>query len=203
MTCVPSRQDGDMEWWYMFERQRLHQEKGPKIISGNYQYFGGNLDYRSHHGSISFAFLDEDGSCFQRLVRNPPFLFGNRTTKVRKYISRPVLLECSHCHRLGHTTQRCSLPKTRLVCPICGQNHKEEEHTAKCPNVANHIGTACSCPPVCINCNRAKKSHQAKGHRASSPSCPLRSNYRSASPPARASSGGTSASQSAARIDDL
>jgi len=192
-----------MEWWYMFERQRLHQEKGPKIISGNYQYFGGNLDYRSHHGSISFAFLDEDGSCFQRLVRNPPFLFGNRTTKVRKYISRPVLLECSHCHRLGHTTQRCSLPKTRLVCPICGQNHKEEEHTAKCPNVANHIGTACSCPPVCINCNRAKKSHQAKGHRASSPSCPLRSNYRSASPPARASSGGTSASQSAARIDDL
>jgi len=131
----------------------------------------------AHHGSISFAFLDKDGSCFQRLVRNPLFLFGNRTTKVCKYISCPVLLECSHCHWLGHTTQHCSLPKTHLVCPICGQNHKEEEHTVKCPNVANHIGTACSCPPVCINCIRAKKSHQAKGHQASSPSCPLHSNY--------------------------
>jgi len=80
----------------------------------------------AHHGSISFAFLDKDGSKLQRLIRNPPFLFGNRTTKVRKYISRPLLLECMHCHRLGHLAQRCSVPSTRLVCPICRQNHKEE-----------------------------------------------------------------------------
>jgi len=48
----------------------------------------------AHHGSISFAFLDEDGSKLQRLIQNPPFLFGNRTTKVHKYISHPLLLEC-------------------------------------------------------------------------------------------------------------
>ena len=157
----------------------------------------------AQHGSISFAFLDKDGSKLQRLIRNPPFLFGNRTTKVRKYISHPLLLECLHCHRLGHLAQRCSVPSTRLVCPICGQNHKEEDHTAKCPNVAKHVGMACSCPPVCINCIRAKKSAQAKGHRAASLSCPLRSNFRSVSPPARISSGDAGANPHAAQIVDL
>jgi len=157
----------------------------------------------AHHGSISFAFLDEDGLKLQRLIRNPPFLFGNRTTKVRKYISCPLLLECMHCHRLGHLAQRCSVPSTCLVCPICGQNHKEEDHTAKCPNVAQHVGTACSCPPVCINCIWAKKSAQAKGHHAASLSCPLRSNFCSISPPARISSGDAGANSSAAQVDDL
>ena len=155
----------------------------------------------ARHGSISFAFLDEDGTKLQRILRNPPYMFGNRTTKPRKYISRPALSECTRCLKLGHTVQRCSAHPSAIVCPICGSGHKEEEHAAKCPNVAKHIGVDCTCAPVCINCIRAKKP-SAKGHRAVDASCPLRANFRSVYPQARTSSGGASASPAAARIDD-
>jgi len=33
------------------------------------------------HGSISVAFLDPDGLHLKDIMRNPPFLFGNRTTR--------------------------------------------------------------------------------------------------------------------------
>jgi len=41
----------------------------------------------SCHGSISFAFLDEDGLRTQSMIHNPPYMFGNRTSKVHKYVS--------------------------------------------------------------------------------------------------------------------
>jgi len=156
----------------------------------------------SCHGSISFAFLDEDGSRLQRMIRNPPYMFSNRTSKVRKYISHPLLSECMRCLRLGHTEKRCCSPPSAIVCPICGNGHKEEEHAAKCPNVAKHVGVACTCPPVCINCVCARKP-TAKGHRAASASCPLQSAFRSIPPHARVSSRDASASMTAAHTDNL
>ena len=155
----------------------------------------------SCHSSISFAFLDKDGLRTQSMIHNPPYMFGNRTLKVRKYVSRPLLSECLRCLRLGHTAQRCCSSPSVIICPICGNSHKEDEHDAKCPNVSKHVGVSCSCPPVCINCVRAKKP-TAKGHLASSAACLLWALFRSSSPPARASSGGTSAPTSAACIDD-
>jgi len=127
----------------------------------------------SCHGSILFAFLDEDGSRTQSMIHNPPYMFGNRTLKVCKYVSRPLLSECLCCLHLGHTAQRCHSSPSVIICPICGNSHKEDEHDAKCPNVSKHVGVSCSCPPICINCVHTKKP-TTKGHLALSAACPLR-----------------------------
>ena len=82
----------------------------------------------SRHSSILVAFLDEDGSRFQRIVRNPPYLFGNRSMKPHKYVSRPFLTKCSCCLQLGHTASQCRSPPSVIVCPICHGGRREEEH---------------------------------------------------------------------------
>ena len=51
----------------------------------------------ARHGSISVAFLDPDGTRLKDIMRNPPFLFGNRTTRPQKYEARPLISQCDHC----------------------------------------------------------------------------------------------------------
>ena len=48
----------------------------------------------ARHGSISIAFFDPDGTRLKDIMRNPPFLFGNRTTKPCKYKSCPLITQC-------------------------------------------------------------------------------------------------------------
>jgi len=131
----------------------------------------------SRHGSISVAFLDPDGSRLKDIMRNPPFLFGNRTTRPRKYEARPLIMQCSRCWALGHDVSRCPRPKDTVVCPICAGAHAKDEHHKKCQAVSKHTEVYCTCPIVCINCRRAQKP--AAGHSALSLSCPLRSKFRS------------------------
>jgi len=123
----------------------------------------------ARHGSISFAFLDPDGSRLKDMIRNPPHMFGNRTSKVRRYESRPLISQCDRCWSLGHDSDRCR-PKDVVVCPLCGGAHAKDVHHKKCPNVSKHTEVYCTCPPVCINC---------RCERALSSSCPLRSKFRS------------------------
>jgi len=131
----------------------------------------------ARHGSISVAFLDPDGSRLKDIMRNPPFLFGNRTTRPRKYEARPLISQCVHCWALGHNVSRCLHPKDTLVCPICTGAHAKDEHHKKCQAVSKHTEVYCTCPIVCINCHQARKP--AKGHSALSLSCPLHSKFRS------------------------
>ena len=126
-------------------------------------------------GSISFTFLDEDGSRLKDMTRNPPFMFG-RQTRIRKFISRPLIQQCQHCWSLDHATGNCRRGENAIICPICGGAHSHEQHHGRCPNAARHTDLRCTCPPTCINCRRAQKP--AKGHMALSMSCPLRKNYR-------------------------
>ena len=48
----------------------------------------------ARHGSISVAFLDPDGLRLKDIMHNPPFLFGNRTTRPQKYEARPLISQC-------------------------------------------------------------------------------------------------------------
>ena len=131
----------------------------------------------ARHGSISVAFLDPDGTCLKDILRNPPFLFGNRTSRPRKYESRPLILQCECCWMLGHESSHCPRPKDTVVCPICAGTHTKDKHHKKCQAVSKHTKVYCTCPVICINCRRARKP--AKGHSALSLSCPLCSKFRS------------------------
>jgi len=131
----------------------------------------------ARHGSISIAFLDPDGSRLKDILRNPPFLFGNRTTRPRKYEACPLISQCERCWALGHEVARCPRPKDTIVCPICAGAHAKEEHHKKCQAVSKHTKVYCTCPITCINCRWARKP--AKGHSALSMSCPLHSKFRS------------------------
>jgi len=131
----------------------------------------------SRHGSISVAFLDPDGLRLKDIMRNPPFLFGNRTTRPCKYEAHLLISQCVRCWALGHDVSCCPRPKDTLVCPICAGAHAKDEHHKKCQAVSKHTEVYYTCPIVCINCRQAQKP--AKGHSALSLSCPLRSKFRS------------------------
>ena len=131
----------------------------------------------ARHGSISLAFFDPDGARLKDIMCNPPFLFGNRTTKPRKYESRPLISQCDRCWMLGHESQHCPRPKDTVICPICAGQHAKSEHHKKCQAVSKHTEVFCTCPVTCINCRRARKL--AQGHSALSASCPLRAKFRS------------------------
>ena len=88
-------------------------------------------------GSISFAFLDEDGSRLKDMTRNPPFMFG-RQTRIRKFVSRPLIQQCQHCWSLDHATGNCHRGDKAIICPICGGAHSHEQHHGRCPNAAHH-----------------------------------------------------------------
>ena len=129
------------------------------------------------HGSISIAFFDPDGMRFKDIIRNLPFLFGNRTTKPHKYESRPLISQCDRCWMLGHESQHCPRPKDMVICPLCASQHAKSEHHKKCQAVSKHTEVFCTCPVTCINCRCAHKP--AQGHSALSASCPLRAKFRS------------------------
>jgi hypothetical protein len=129
------------------------------------------------HGSVTFAILDEGDKVFKDLTRNPPYMFGGKTT-VRKFISKPLIRQCDRCWRLGHDVLRCPRPSSLLMCPICGAGHRRDEHHGKCKTAVKHDGVRCSCPPKCINCTRERKGKQAEGHIATDLTCPLRAKFR-------------------------
>ena len=64
------------------------------------------------HASISFAFIDVDGSLTQRMIRHPPSLFG-ATTKAEKSKPLPLIKQCTRCHALGHELKTCNARRTK------------------------------------------------------------------------------------------
>ena len=102
-------------------------------------------------GLISFAFLDEDGSCLKDMTCNPLFMFG-RQTRIRKFVSCPLIQQCQHCWSLDHATQSCHRDEKVVVCLICGGQHTHDQHHGRCPNATCHTDLRCTCPPACINC---------------------------------------------------
>jgi len=110
-------------------------------------------------------------------MRNPPFIFGNRTTHPHKYESHPLISQCDCCWQLGHLSSCCSRPKDTTICPLCAGQHAKDEHHKKCQAVSKHTEVYCTCPLICINCHQARKL--AQGHTALSLSCPLWAKFHS------------------------
>jgi hypothetical protein len=105
--------------------------------------------------------------------RRNTYMFNARIASQTAIPPRPFN-QCTRCHQLNHTIDRCRLPSTASVCSHCGSHkHKSAQHKLLCKDV--HDGPSCSCPPKCFLCRNARKSPaQFIGHTALDSACPLR-----------------------------
>ena len=85
------------------------------------------------HSSVTFAFIDKDGSCISWMLHQPPSLFGE-VVKAKHFESLPVIRQCSCCHVLGHSDVRCRLPKGTIVCPVCSSRPRIQVSAAGPPS---------------------------------------------------------------------
>ena len=85
------------------------------------------------YSTITFAISDPDGSITNTLLNNRAALFGKEVT-VSKWIDKPILIQCSLCHALGHNkaSRACPLGKDSVKCHKCGGAHKSENHDHHC-----------------------------------------------------------------------
>jgi len=126
----------------------------------------------TNYSMITFAISDLDGSITSTLLKGRAVLFGKEVV-IQKWIDKPVLVQCSHCHTLGHirTSRACPLGKDSVKCYICEGSHRTETHNQKCPQKHTNVGF-CDCTHFkCINC------HQT-GHNARDTRCPAQDLYR-------------------------
>jgi hypothetical protein len=121
--------------------------------------------------SISFAFLDPDGTITQAMMQSHLAMFRKAIT-LKKWQARPPILQCARYHQLGHQGPRCLLSKDALCCHLCGGNHRTSEHPLKCSKASSHHtqGT-CDCPISCL-------IYKKPGHSARDLSCPTREAYK-------------------------
>ena len=128
------------------------------------------------HASISFSFLDTDGTRASSFHKQPIFMFGGKV-KVVKYIAKALLRQCQRCWRLNHSESSCSRPPSTIICPVCGGRHTEDTHGENCPNRSSHSHAGqCDCAPTCFLCRSARLP--GKNHSARDASCPLRKRFR-------------------------
>jgi len=136
------------------------------------------LELEKVHSSIVFAFLDPDGTKTATLTKNPLYLFGSKCC-ADLFNSLPLVRECGICHRLNHSTDRCSFKGKKVtICHLCGGRHPASEHHVKCLTYKSHTTITCTCPPFCINCKAANL--KSIGHICTDTSCPLCKRYQTA-----------------------
>ena len=121
--------------------------------------------------SISFAFVDPDGSTAKNLLRSELYIFGARV-RAKRWEERPRLRQCANCWRLGHTDSDC---KSRHRCFFCGSSrHRSDRHRENCEHCFNRPNSEKCSHFKCVNCSGP--------HVADSLACPDRGRFR---PPAR------------------
>ena len=125
--------------------------------------------------SIMFAFSDPDSTVTNTLLQGRVALFGKEVT-IKKWINKPPLVQCLHCHVLGHSksSKACPLSKSSVKCYICRGAHKSEEHDQKCSQ-KHAIAGICNCRNRCLNCHKS-------GHHCRDIRCPTHDLYRHKSP---------------------
>jgi hypothetical protein len=134
----------------------------------------------SDREQIIFTIFDPTNAHTKKIIRMAPYLFRVRC-RARRFDSRPILHQCDRCHKLGHSTARCTRPASFVRCRHCGLGHPTDEHPNRCPSRATHKTLrACDCPTQCFNCKDARKPF--KGHHAYHAECPLRKMYRAPNP---------------------
>jgi len=180
LNGVPIVHDGDGA---LPTPDELREELGHNPICAGMTLFSdprwlrSDIPAEARHSSITFAFLDPEGTRTSQILKAPIYMYGG-ACYARKFSSLPLLKQCERCWRLGHDVSRCNRPSSLLVCPICGGAHKMADHQFACSKVNKHTSLKCSCPRKCINCLRERRPND--GHIATDHSCPLRKKFRSA-----------------------
>jgi hypothetical protein len=83
--------------------------------------------------------------------------------------------QCTKCHILSHSTEKCACPPTYTHCHICGiLNHTADQHAQKCAK--SHRSIDCDCPIRCFNC--VANGKPGEGHLSIDDFCPLKKNMR-------------------------
>jgi hypothetical protein len=87
----------------------------------------------SPYSSITFAFSDPDGSITAKLLKGRHRLFG-KEVHLEKWLDKPPLVQCSCCHKLGHTaaSRSCLVPKGDIKCACCAGHHTTDNHAHFC-----------------------------------------------------------------------
>ena len=91
---------------------------------------------------------------------------------MQKWVEKPLLIQCSRCHSLGHnkTSKMCTLSINSVKCSICGAAHKSENHDQKCPK-KHAVAGICDCRHYkCLNCHNP-------GHHCRDGRCPAWEQY--------------------------
>ena len=123
------------------------------------------------YSTITFAISDPDGSITDKLLTSRSALFGKEVI-IQKWVDKPALVQCSHCHALGHikTSKACPLGKDSVRCYRCGGSHHADNHDKTC--LKKHtVAGLCDCPLACLNCSNI-------GHNCRDPRCPARDLFR-------------------------
>ena len=122
--------------------------------------------------TVTFAISDPDGHTIEALLAGCSAMFGKEVT-VQKWVEKPLLVQCSHCHSLGHnkTSKMCTLITNSVKCYICGAAHKSEDHNQKCPK-KHAVAGICDCRHYkCLN-------FRNPGHHCRDGRCPAREQYQ-------------------------
>ena len=126
---------------------------------------------KGHYSSISFAFSDPDSTISSKLLNRRHGLFGKEVC-IERWLDKPLLIQCSCCHTLGHTSSscQCTVPKGDSRCAKCGGTHTTETHTRHCKG-RHVVARTCNCKLPCLSCR--SKDHDCRSHK-----CPAWDNFQ-------------------------
>ncbi len=121
----------------------------------------------SMYSTITFAISDPDGTITNKLLSGRATLF-RKEVAIQRWVDKPALVQCSHCHVLGHirSSRSCPLGKDSVKCYICGGAHLSDKHDQSCPK-KHAIAGICNCKHFkCLNCHKV-------GHNCRNTWCPV------------------------------
>ena len=127
---------------------------------------------KSTYSTITFAISDPYGTITNKLLKGRTALFGKEVV-IQRWIDKPVLVQCLHCHTLGHikSSRACTLGKDSVKCYRCGGSHHTETHNQSCPR-KHAVAGICDCRHFkCINCHNT-------GHNSRDTRCPAQDLFR-------------------------
>jgi hypothetical protein len=124
------------------------------------------------YSSITFAISDPNGLITDTLFRARIAMFG-KEVRIERWIDKPALTQCSHCHTLGHNkaSKACPLGKDAVKCFKCGGAHSADQHNQQCPRKHAVAGIYDCKHFKCLNCLNT-------GHHARDVRCPSRNLYQ-------------------------
>ena len=102
--------------------------------------------------TIVIPVVNNSGKVIADALQQGIFMFGEQVKFVITGNS-PHLIQCSHCHQLGHPScsPRCKLHPAAVKCYQYSRSHHSDHHDYKCKGMHCMLGP-CNCKPKCLLC---------------------------------------------------